>query len=362
MLRIQYNWILLGLMFCAGCRTHSPQLEFDPQVARGVLQSGMKYLLRENAKPDNRVMLRLVIDAGSVLEEDNQKGLAHFVEHMAFNGSTHFEKQELVDYLESIGVGFGADLNAYTSFDETVYMLQIPVDNEEVLEKAFLVMQDWAKGLVMADDEIDKERGVIVEEWRRGRGAERRISDQQYPVIFKNSRYAERLPIGDMEVVRHAPYERLKSYYRDWYRPDLMTMIVVGDLPVGKMEGLVQKYFSGDSWADSKPPRAVYSIPDHEETYVSVVTDPESVESRVAFLVKLPFQSMLSEADLRKKMRASLIQGMLNERLEERRLGEKAPYLSASAYKGPYLRPQELFALEATVLDGGHIEGERTVN
>jgi zinc protease len=219
-------------------------LPFDAAVARGQLENGLRYYVRRNAKPENRAELRLVVDVGSLVEDDDQRGLAHFVEHMAFNGSRHFEKQELVDYLERIGMRFGPDVNAYTSFDETVYMLQVPTDEEEILAQAFLILEDWAHGVTFDDEEIDKERGVVVEEWRQGRGAGGRIRDQQLPVTFHGSRYAERLVIGDKEVLQTAPHDVLRRFYRDWYRPDLMAVVAVGDFEPAAMEAKIREHFS----------------------------------------------------------------------------------------------------------------------
>jgi zinc protease len=162
--------------------------------------------------------IKACVNAGSVLENNNQRGLAHFVEHMAFNGSKNFKKNELISYLESIGVKFGPELNAYTSFDETVYMLQVPTDQDEILSKAFLVLQDWAANLSFDPVEIEKERGVITEEWRLGRGANMRMLDKQLPIIFKDSRYAERLTIGDIDVITNFEHQTLIDFYKDWYR------------------------------------------------------------------------------------------------------------------------------------------------
>jgi len=165
-------------------------LPIDPQVTKGKLANGLTYYIRKNVKPEKRMELRLVVRAGSVLEDDDQRGLAHFCEHMAFNGTEHFEKQELVDYLESIGMRFGPELNAYTSFDETVYMLQVPADSTEIVETAFRILEDWAGAISFEGEEIEKERGVVIEEWRLGRGADARIRDRQFPVLFKGSKYA----------------------------------------------------------------------------------------------------------------------------------------------------------------------------
>ena len=192
------------------------QLPIDPNVSIGTFENGLTYYIRENGDPANRAYLRLVVNAGSILEDDDQLGLAHLVEHMAFNGTEKYAESEIVDYLESIGMRFGPEINAYTSFDETVYMLQVPSDEPEKLEMGFDILSQWAFHVSFDPDEVDKERGVIVEEWRTGLGAEDRLRQQQFPVLFKGSRYADRLPIGDMDVIRSFPQEVIERYYADW--------------------------------------------------------------------------------------------------------------------------------------------------
>jgi zinc protease len=207
--------------------TSTDKLPLDPAVTHGQLANGFTYYIRPNAKPENRAELWLIVNAGSMMEDADQLGLAHFIEHMAFNGTRHFAKQELTDYLEKIGMRIGADLNASTSFDETVYTLRLPTDEAEILENAFKILQDWAEGISFEAEEVDKERGVLVEEWRLGRGASARIREQQFPVLFRGSRYAERLPIGSLDILASAPPETLRRFYDDWYRPDLMAVVAV---------------------------------------------------------------------------------------------------------------------------------------
>ena len=232
------KWLsLIVALFLTGCAATQKQpapaveeqdsalsqvLPVDPQVSSGTLDNGLRYFIRTNHKPENRAELRLAVDVGSVLEEEDEQGLAHFAEHMAFNGTEHFEKQELIDYLESIGMRFGADLNAYTSFDETVYMLTVPTDSAAVVEKAFQILEDWAHRVSYESEDIDQERGVVVEEWRLRSGAAMRMLDEQLPIILKDSRYGVRLPIGQKAVLDTFHHETLRNFYRTWYRPDLM--------------------------------------------------------------------------------------------------------------------------------------------
>ena len=222
----------------------SDRLPVDRAITVGKLSNGMTYYIKKNSKPEKRVELRLVVKAGSVLEDDDQQGLAHFVEHMSFNGTKNFPKQDLIDFVEKTGVRFGPHLNAYTSFDETVYMLQVPTDSMHIVKKAFQIFEDWAHNVSFDDKEIDKERGVVVEEWRLGRGAAERIQNKHNPIIFFNSKYAVRLPIGKKEVIDTCSHATLRRFYQTWYRPDLMAFIAVGDIDKAQIEALIKEHFS----------------------------------------------------------------------------------------------------------------------
>jgi len=193
----------------------SSELAFNPNVKVGEFDNGLRYYIMENKKPENRLTIWLAVNAGSVLETDEQQGLAHLAEHMAFNGTKNFKKHEIIDYLESIGMQFGPEINAYTSFDQTVYMLQVPTDSLELVKKGFEILEDWAFNIAFENEEIDKERGVVIEEWRLGQGAQSRMQDKQFPIIFKDSKYAERLPIGKKEILETFEHETLKSFYKD---------------------------------------------------------------------------------------------------------------------------------------------------
>src|SRR5215831_7268000 len=221
----------------------SDSIPVDRAITIGQLPNGLRYYVRANKKPEKRAELRLVVKAGSVLEDDNQQGLAHFVEHMAFNGTSHFPKSDdIIQFIESLGMRFGADLNAYTSFDETVYMLQVPTDKPEVLDKALLILEDWAHNVSFQDKEIDKERGVVMEEWRLRRGAGARTTDKLFPIVLKGSRYADRIPIGKTEILQNFKPETLKKFYKDWYRPDLMAVVAVGDFDKAAVENLIKAH------------------------------------------------------------------------------------------------------------------------
>src|SRR5688572_22396830 len=216
---------------------------FDTQVLRGTLPNGLTYYIRKNGRPDDRVLLQLAVKAGSVDETDEQQGLAHFVEHMAFNGSRKFKAGELIKTLESSGARMGPHVNAYTSFDETVYMFQVPTDKDGIVQKGLQALADVADGLTLDAKEVDKERGVVVEEWRGGLGAAARIRDQQIPILFHKSKYAERLPIGKPEVLKTFTLAQLRSFYTRWYRPDRMALVVVGDIDAAALEAQVKQLF-----------------------------------------------------------------------------------------------------------------------
>jgi zinc protease len=329
------------------------EMPVDANLVRGQLDNGLRYWIRRNDRPENRAELRLVLDAGSILEDPSQRGLAHFVEHMAFNGSRHFEKQELVEYLESIGMRFGPDLNAYTSFDQTVYLLQLPTDDPSILDQAFLILEDWAQGLSLEGEEIDKERGVVIEEWRGRRGAGQRIQEQQQPVLFKGSLYPERLPIGTKEILESFPHEELRRFYRDWYRPDLMAVVVVGDIDPEAIEKKIRKRFGKLRNPPDARERFEAEVPDHGETLVSVVTDPELTRTSVSVAFKRDPAPEGRVRDYRRGLVEGIFTGMLNARLGELTQRPDPPFLGASAGGGRFVRSKDVNMLSAGVEDGG---------
>lgn len=338
------------------------EIPVDEQLRMGKLDNGMYYYIRQNKKPENRIELRLAVDAGSMQEEDNQQGLAHFVEHMAFNGTTNFEKNALINFLESTGVRFGADLNAYTSFDETVYMLQLPSDKPELIDKGLLVMGDWATGITFADEEIDKERGVIESEWRTGLGANERLRRQWWPQVFEDSRYSYRFPIGKMEVIRNAPYERFRTFYKDWYRPDLMAIIVVGDFEdMDKMEADIKERFSKLENPEGEREKEVYEVPNHEETYAVVATDPEATSVSANIFYKHNPDRGLTLEDFRNSLLRELYNSMLNERLKELGQEADAPFTSAFAGYGSFVRAKDMYYTSVTPKEESVLEGIKAV-
>jgi zinc protease len=315
----------------------SDALPKDPAVRTGTLANGMKYYIRKNHKPENRVEFRLAVKTGSVMENDDQQGLAHFCEHMQFNGTEHFPKMDLVNFLESTGVRFGAHLNAYTSFDETVYMLQLPMDKADMLDKGMLVMQDWAGHATFEDVEIDKERGVVVEEWRLGRGANERIQNKQLPVELYNSRYAERIPIGKKEIIEKCSYQTLRNFYHDWYRPDLMAFMAVGDFNLDSMEMQIKKRFSTLQNPPNERPRTKYTVPLHDSTLITIAGDKELQFQIGQIIFERPKETETSVGDYRRSIVGRLYDGMLNARLQEIMQKGDAPFAFAGAGDGQFL-------------------------
>jgi zinc protease len=342
-----------------------PQLDdvipIDNQITKGKLDNGITYYIRQNKKPENRAELRLVLNAGSILEDDDQQGLAHFVEHMCFNGTEHFQKQELIDYLESIGMRFGADVNAYTSFDETVYMLELPTDSLELIDKGFLVLQDWAHAVSFDSVEIDKERGVVLEEWRLGRGAGARIRDKQFPILLKNSRYAERLPIGQKAVLDTFHHESLTRFYKEWYRPDLMAVVAVGDFDVKTIEDLIKTHFSQVKPAAIERERKIYPVPDHKETLFAIASDVEATQTQASIYYKLPLTEEKTVKDYRDQMVESLYNDMFNKRLQELQKQQDPPFIFGSSGKGRFVRSKEFYVLSCMVKDNGLQRGLETL-
>ena len=321
-------------------------LPADTAVHTGKLANGLRYWIRHNSYPEHRLELRLIVRAGSILEDNDQRGLAHFIEHMGFNGTTHFAKNDLQKYLESIGVRYGADLNAQTGFDETQYILPVPSDKPELVARAFDILQDWAMGDKFDTSEVASERGVVLGEWRSGLGAQSRIINQEIPVLFQGSRYALRLPIGDTGVIGHATAVPLKRYYRDWYRPDLMAVVVVGDFPVDSIVKLITSRFAGMRNPVPARPRAEAPVPTIPGTRVAVITDPELTTESVELLIRRPTTTYRTETDERRNLISGLFASIASQRMQE--LGRKpdAPFTSAGFGSSGFIRDLQVFEVQ----------------
>ncbi|WP_425077039.1 M16 family metallopeptidase [Psychroserpens sp. S379A] len=340
------------------------KIPFNPEVKIGKLSNGLTYYIKNNGKPENKVELRLVVNAGSILEDEDQLGLAHFMEHMNFNGTKNFKKNELVDYLQSIGVKFGAHLNAYTSFDETVYILPIPSDDPEKLEKGFQIIEDWAHNALLTNEEIDNERGVVLEEYRLGKGANERMMQKYLPKMLYGSKYAERLPIGTKENLETFDYESIKRYYKDWYRPDLMAVMAVGDVDVATLEAKIKEHFGKIPAAKNPRPRPVFDLPNHKETFVAIESDKEASFSQVQVMFKDRENSKADETlgEYRQSIVQSLFSQMINNRLEELRNGENPPFVfGSSGYGGTYARTKNAYQSFAMTSETGQMQALKTL-
>lgn len=322
-------YLLIFLNISLFSQSEIKDIRLDESVRRGTLENGLTYFIKENNYPKGRAELRLVVNVGSILEDNNQQGLAHFLEHMAFNGTKNFPENKIVSFLESIGMKFGPDINAYTSFDETVYMLQLPTNNFSIIDTGLFILSEWAHNISFDSLEIEKERGVVIEEWRLGRNASSRMNDIQLPVLFNNSRYSERLPIGKPEVIKNFNHSDLISLYTMWYKPELMSVIAVGDFDSDKVEALIKQHFSVIPSSKHLVRRPIYEVPVHSDTLVSIATDSEASSYSAGLYIKLPSSSIISFETYKKALIKQLFRMMFNQRLYELTRSEKPPFIYA---------------------------------
>ena len=339
-------------------------------MVRGTLSNGLSYYIRHNEEPRDRAQIALVVRAGSIHEEEHQQGLAHFVEHMAFNGTDRFAKQEIVEYLESIGNIFGPDVNAQTGFDDTRYWLEFPTDDPEITETAFRILSDWAYGISFDPEEVDLERGVVLEEWRLSQGFSSRLQNSLLELLFGSSLYANRAPIGLPEVVEGATAELLREYYERWYRPDLMAVVAVGDFAVEEVEAKVKQHFApppegeasqASAAAGAQTDRPGVEVPGHETPWINVFTDPESPGSQFVLVRKLRPSTGRDQAAFRRFVVENLAFMMMNARLFERGQVEDPPYLGAQALRSPYVESLDILQFAAWVAPGGIERGLEVV-
>jgi zinc protease len=330
-----------------------PPLPLDPAAKVATLPNGIRTYIRKHSEPQKRASLRLVINAGSVLEDEKERGLAHFVEHMAFNGTRLFAKQEIVNFIESAGMRFGQHANAFTSFDETGYTFEVPTTDPALLEKAFSMMQQMAAEVSFDPEEVNRERGVVIEEWRLGLGAQMRVLEQLFPVLFAKSRYAERLPIGKKEVLEKATADDLRGFYKRWYRPDLMAVIAVGDFDIATVQAHIQKFFAPIAPVPNAAPRVLYPVPDHNETLVSIAKDKELTSTSAGIIYKLPTRGQSSKRDYRRSVVERIYHSMVNARLEELSRDKDPPFLGAGSGTQSFVRTKDVFLqFAATKADG----------
>lgn len=345
--------IAASLLLCAANLASAQTIPQDKALTTGKLTNGFTYYIRHNDEPQKRVQLYLVNKVGSVLEDGDQRGLAHFMEHMNFNGTKHFPKNELVDYLQKAGVRFGADLNAYTSFDETVYELPIPTDDPKMLISGLEIMRDWAQEATLDSVEIEKERGVILEEERLGKGARERISRQFYPMLTNRSRYANRLPIGLDSVLVNFKPAVIKRFYHDWYRPDLQALIVVGDVDVAEVEKVIQAKFSTLKNPPGERKRTDYTIPLTGNNQFLIITDKETPEVLLEIFIKHKAPALNTNADYLALLKRTLF----NQLLAARRYAEisqqtNPAFVNMNASNQKLMGGLDMFAFDVTAKKG----------
>ncbi len=337
----------------------SQPMPVDPEAITGTLPNGLRYYVRPNQKPADRAELRLVVKAGSALEDDDQQGLAHFVEHMEFEGTTHFPRQSILGFLSSLGMSVGPDANAETSYDDTQYTLRVPTDVPGVLDRAFLALQDWTHAASFDQSGIDHERGIVLSEWRMHLGAGERTGDKIRRAQLEGSRYADRAPIGLPDVIQNATRAQLLRFYDDWYRPDLMAVIAVGDFDPHAVEAMIKTHFSSIPSPSPERPRPAYDVPDHPGAHYAIVTDKETTETTVEISTLLPTRSQSTVGGYRGLILDQLFAGMLDARLDEISQSPNAPFIHAVADRElfPTPRTKDEAIIEALVPNGGALRG-----
>src|SRR5687768_1440201 len=350
------SFVLLGFFYSVSFAQYklTDPLPIDPNVKVGKLSNGLTYYIRKNVKPEKKLELRLAVNAGSVQENDNQRGLAHFMEHMGFNGSKNFPKNELVDFLQKTGVDFGADLNAYTSFDETVYILSLPTEEPGLVDKGFTVLEDWAFNNLLDKKEIEKERGVVLEESRLSKGSWERMSRKYFPKLLNGSKYADRLPIGKDEILKNFKYETLKSFYTNWYRPNLMAVIVVGDIDPADAEKKIIAHFGKFKNPATAPVRpAIIPMKQRTAPEALVVTDDEATSTYVQLYnyVK-PAKTVKTWAAYRESIIEGLVSSLIGQRLSELTQKENPPFVFANTSFSQFIRGYNTFSSFAVIGQG----------
>jgi zinc protease len=358
-LRLILQAILFLIILTGTTYGQSTALLSDSSVHQGVLDNGMKYYIQPNGHPKDEVELRLIVHVGSLAEKDDEQGFAHFVEHMCFNGTRHYPGNEIIDYLESEGLRFGRQFNAYTSFEETVYMLTLPTEKKELLGNGFQILTDWAGHVSFEEEEIEKERGVIIQEWRTGQGAGERLRRQYYPVIFGDARHTHRMPIGKKPILESFSPQSLRNFYDKWYRPELMSAVVVGDISVQEAEKYIKKYF-GSLPADEKDlaPRQ-YPVKDKSEVQAKVCIDEEATKEMIRMYFLDDKWNMKEQEDFKQKLKSELIEMIINDRFRKIAKSSDSPYLYAHSFKGRLVNTKDAFTYTAVTRSDQLMQGYR---
>lgn len=332
----------------------------DPNVRIGKLDNGLTYYIRKNTEPKQRAEFYIAQNVGAILEEDSQNGLAHFLEHMCFNGTKNFPGKKLLNYFESVGVKFGQNINAYTSLDQTVYNLSdVPTTREGIVDSALLVLHDWSGFVSLEDQEIDNERGVIREEWRTGRGPEARMRKELMPIMYKDSKYATRDVIGDINVINNFDHQVLRDYYHKWYHPDNQSIIVVGDVDVDKMEQKIKQLWSDIPKRNDATQRPYFEIPDNVDPLIGVATDPEARNTMVTIIIKQPtnYKESKNLGYYKIEIERYLVSSMLNARFNELVQKPNPPFVFAANMIGSIVRTKDCYYLYSAAKNGMVVDG-----
>jgi zinc protease len=353
--------IFLNILLFTSIITQAQTIPIDPKVRYGKLENGLTYYIRANQNPKQRAEFFIAQNVGAILENDNQNGLAHFLEHMAFNGTYHFPGKKIINYFEKIGVKFGANINAHTALDETVYNLSdVPTIRETIVDSALLVLHDWSNSISLESNEIDAERGVIREEWRTGAGPERRMWRESNRLKYPASQYAKRDVIGDTAIINHFAHQTLRDFYQKWYRPDLQAILIVGDIDVDKVEAKIKLLFADIQKKINTGERPIYTISNNLQPIVSIVKDPEARTTRIELEYKhdiLPSEVKLSMLGYAKNTKNALISNMMDNRFEEITQQSIAPYVGGQAFYGELVKTKDAFQLLVVPKEGEELEG-----
>ncbi|MBQ0016621.1 MAG: insulinase family protein, partial [Bacteroidales bacterium] len=309
----------------------SSTVPLDKKLVKGRLPNGLTYYIRANKKPENRVQFRLVTNAGSVLEDESQRGLAHFTEHMAFNGIKGYPHNELISTLQKYGIEFGREINAYTSFDETVYYVNLPSDDTAMLNMGYRILDGWSSGLLFDAQELEEERGVIHEEWRGGQGAGERLRDKTWPIMLRGSQYAERMPIGLERVIMGFKRDDIVRFYNDWYRTDLQAVVIVGDIDPVEVEAKIKEVFGGRAKVQNPKPRNTFDVPANKEPLIAIATDHEATSTSMVFYWKHGPIPQGTVVDYRTSLLYSFVVSMINDRVNELCDKPESPMTGAGA-------------------------------
>jgi zinc protease len=328
----------------------STSLPIDENIVKGQLSNGLRYIIRENATPENFAELRLVVKTGSIFEDDSQRGFAHFAEHMAFNGTQDFKEQEIIEFVESIGMRFGAHLNATTTFDNTIYKLRVPSDNPQVIEKAMHILENWAHKVTFDATAIDEERGVVLEEWRSRKGVGERIAKQQWPVMFAGTNYASRLPIGTEEIITSGKHEDLIRFYNTWYRPDLMSVVAVGDFDSSTIQTLIEKYFGKIERPETPVTIPTQYLEVYDTPVINIFSDAELTGITLSSSWRNKTQTgEYTQQQYKKRVIKNVLSGVLTKRINDLALETTSPFVGARIGANQTIPTAEEFFFRASV-------------